>query len=206
MRARSQRDRGPVFSGVHVFLFQNYRVLCNNYTTELNWCFLSKNKNSQSVTKTMLRGICAPCRQIGFFGFASPSIIKYTSFGALCADPGWKKGGPRWPQRPYSPDGAKWSQMVPDGLGFVKSDLMYCKTRTTVNGGFVVRWSLSSTPLTTRQNYRKNAYRSIFATVLSGLDPIGFVESCIPYCKNHTLRARGFVFCLCVCLFWCFFP
>ncbi len=98
----------------------------------------------------------------------------------------------------------RWCQMVPDGVRrsrVCESDLKYCKTRTTVNGGFVVRWSLSSTPLTTRQNYRKNAYRSIFATVLPGLDPIGFVESDVKSRKTRALRARGFVFCLCVCLF-----
>ena len=71
----------------------------------------------------------------------------------------------------------KWPQMAPDGPGFVESRLKYRKTRTAVNGGFVVRWILLSTPLTTRLIFVKNAYRSIFATVLPGLDPIGFVES-----------------------------
>ena len=51
------------------------------------------------------------------FRKASQTIVKYMSFGALGAKPGW----PQWPQ--MAPDGPRWpqmAQMVPNGTRWLQ--------------------------------------------------------------------------------------
>ena len=69
----------------------------------------------------------------------------------------------------------------------------YRKTRTFYHGGLIVRWFLLSEGLC------KSLVFSIFATVLPGLDPIGFVESDVKSRKTRALRG-GRVCVLPVCL------
>ena len=64
---------------------------------------------------------------------------------------------------------------------------------------YVGEWRVCSSLEFIFHPFFKNAYRSIFATVLPGLDPIGFVESDVKSRKTRALRG-GRVCILPVCL------